>query len=140
MTETEVDKKVISPEETTPNQIEGKDVKVLPWDKVEHEIPIKSFGGYEIKLNGYIRHDIREKRLQDQLKQQELLAQNSKEDKEQVQEQVTQTANVTPTTVKIESSVEPREATEKVSKEQVQEQEKEQEKEQEQNQEKIDDN
>ncbi|CCK72943.1 Ies4p KNAG_0M00900 [Huiozyma naganishii CBS 8797] len=36
--------------------------KVLPWDRVEGYIPIKSFSGYEVKLSGWIRHDVREQR------------------------------------------------------------------------------
>ncbi|CCH58768.1 hypothetical protein TBLA_0A09850 [Henningerozyma blattae CBS 6284] len=35
---------------------------VLPWDNTEHEVPIKSFTGYEVNFNGWIRKDIREER------------------------------------------------------------------------------
>lgn len=34
----------------------------LPWDHVDHEIAIKSFSGYTVKLNGWVRHDVREER------------------------------------------------------------------------------
>lgn len=64
-----------TPRETSPNEIIPKDKvaednkvtvednKVLPWDKTDHEIKIRSFSGYTIKLNGWIRHDIRNQRL-----------------------------------------------------------------------------
>ncbi|CCF59270.1 hypothetical protein KAFR_0G02360 [Kazachstania africana CBS 2517] len=38
------------------------DKLVIPWDKVDQEIDVKSFTGYTVKLNGWIRHDIRGQR------------------------------------------------------------------------------
>lgn len=66
-----------TPRETTPietipkdkvtggNEKTVEDNKVLPWDKTDHEIKIRSFSGYTIKLNGWIRHDVREQRLKE---------------------------------------------------------------------------
>lgn len=122
MAETEVDKKTDSVEMETGQQSAVKNARVLPWDKVEHEIPIKSFGGYEIKLNGYIRHDIREQRLQEQMRQQELLKQGLEEEKKAAEKQTTDSSTTAPATaetaVKLETTVEAKDTAETVAKEQ----------------------
>lgn len=38
---------------------------VLPWEDVDHEIPVTSFTGYKLNLNGWVRRDIRYARNQD---------------------------------------------------------------------------
>lgn len=44
----------------------------LPWDHVDHEIGVKSFSGYTVKLNGWIRRDVREERQRAEREQVEM--------------------------------------------------------------------
>lgn len=67
------------------NEKEIKDNKVLPWDMTDHEIKIKSFSGYTVKLNGWIRHDIREQRMKE-AKEKELERNKEKEKNENTRE------------------------------------------------------
>lgn len=30
---------------------------IIPWNKINNEIPVKSFTGYQIRLTGYVRSD-----------------------------------------------------------------------------------
>lgn len=48
-------------ETTDKNDIKSND-PVIPWVNEPHSVSIKSFAGYDIKLNGWVRKDIKEQR------------------------------------------------------------------------------
>ncbi|CAL9728347.1 hypothetical protein MOUN0_D02036 [Monosporozyma unispora] len=85
-----------TPKEVTPvdsilETINNEDTKTttienaLPWDNIDHQIPIKSFSGYTVKLNGWVRHDIREQR---ELEEKERLAKEKIEKEKEAREKL----------------------------------------------------
>lgn len=50
-----------SMETTDKNDIKSND-PVIPWVNEPHSVSIKSFAGYDIKFNGWVRKDIKEQR------------------------------------------------------------------------------